>query len=103
MHGEIYADAQQAADAVDRDVDALSFWATDTPNGLQPLRDIELPTKVRRLKQRSEGDVSSHHFGWKANRRTGGNHLCYSPSGHCPASAISMFKLAAHACAHALI
>jgi|SRR5580704_3560392 hypothetical protein len=53
MHGEIYADAQQAADAVGLDVDALSFWATDTPNGLQPLRDIESPTKVRRLRRRN--------------------------------------------------
>lgn len=53
MYGEIYADAQQAADAVDRNVDALSFWATDTPNGLQPLRDIGSPTKVRRLGRRN--------------------------------------------------
>ena len=40
IHGEIYADAQQAAEAVDYNVDALGFWAVETPNGLKPLRDI---------------------------------------------------------------
>jgi hypothetical protein len=40
MHGEIYADAQQAADAVDHNVDALDFWAAELPGGTQPLRDI---------------------------------------------------------------
>lgn len=43
MHGEIYADAQQAADAVDHDVNALDFWAADVPNGLRPLRMILPP------------------------------------------------------------
>jgi ATP-dependent helicase YprA (DUF1998 family) len=43
MHGEIYADAQQAADAVDHNVDALGFWAAETAVGLQPLQDIDPP------------------------------------------------------------
>jgi len=47
MHGEIYADAQQASAAVDCNVDALSFWATDIPNGLQSPRDIGSPTKSK--------------------------------------------------------
>ena len=38
MHGEIYADAQQAADAVDHNVNALDFWAADLPTGRKPLR-----------------------------------------------------------------
>ena len=44
MHGEIYANAQQAADTVDHNVDALGFWAAETAVGLQPLRDIGSPT-----------------------------------------------------------
>jgi DEAD/DEAH box helicase/Domain of unknown function (DUF1998)/Helicase conserved C-terminal domain len=38
MHGEVYADAQQAADAADHNVDALDFWAAVLPQGQQPLR-----------------------------------------------------------------
>jgi ATP-dependent helicase YprA (DUF1998 family) len=40
MHGEIYADAQRAADAVDHDVNALDFWAADLPEGRRPLRQL---------------------------------------------------------------
>jgi ATP-dependent helicase YprA (DUF1998 family) len=40
MHGEIYADAQQAADAIDHNVNALDFWVVETPSGLRPLRTV---------------------------------------------------------------
>lgn len=39
----------------------------------------------------------------KADHRTGDNYPGYSPLDQCPASAISNFKRAAPACAHALI
>lgn len=44
VHGEIYADCQQAADAVDHNVDALGFWAAETADGWQPIRGIGSPT-----------------------------------------------------------
>jgi hypothetical protein len=40
MYGQIYADAQQAADAVDHNVNALDFWATETLSRKRPLRDF---------------------------------------------------------------
>ena len=40
MHGESYADAQQAADAVDHNVDALGFWAAELPSGPCSLRSL---------------------------------------------------------------
>ena len=44
MHAENYGDVQQAADAVDYNVDALDFWATETPSGLRTLRHtVQLP------------------------------------------------------------
>jgi hypothetical protein len=33
MHGEIYADAQQAANAADHNVNALNFWAAELHEG----------------------------------------------------------------------
>jgi hypothetical protein len=40
MHGEIYADAQRAADAVDHEVNARDFWAAELPEGRRPLREL---------------------------------------------------------------
>ena len=40
MHGEIYADPQQAANAADHNVNALDFWAAELPTGPRSLRSL---------------------------------------------------------------
>ena len=40
MHGEIYANPQQAAHAADYNVDALDFWAAELPSGPCSLRSL---------------------------------------------------------------
>ena len=41
LHGETYLDAQQAADAIDYNVDVLDFWSVDLPEGRRTLRDLQ--------------------------------------------------------------
>lgn len=40
MHGEIYADPQQAANAADHNVNALDFWVAELPTGPHSLRSL---------------------------------------------------------------